>query len=113
MESRVRENAKIADENNMNYIFYAKRIIHHEFVPEKQTVNGKFHKEVIKKLVARVHRVRPEFQESGSWYLLHCTALHRRILRASSPRFCRNEGSLCYPTDPVPLIYRRLTFFIS
>jgi hypothetical protein len=25
--------------------FYVKGIIHHEFVPEKQTVNGKFHKE--------------------------------------------------------------------
>jgi hypothetical protein len=26
--------------------FYAKSIIHHEFMPEKQTVNGKFYKEV-------------------------------------------------------------------
>jgi hypothetical protein len=50
---------------------YAKSIIHQEFVPEKQTANGKFHKEVIEGLIARVHRVRPEFQESGSWYLLH------------------------------------------
>jgi hypothetical protein len=41
-----------------------------EFVPEKQTVNGKFYKEVITRLIARVHRIRPEFQESGSWYLL-------------------------------------------
>jgi hypothetical protein len=32
--------------------FYAKDIIHHKYVPEKQTVNGKFHKEVIKRLVA-------------------------------------------------------------
>jgi hypothetical protein len=40
-------------------------------VPEKQTVNGKFYKEVIKRLIARVHLVRPEFQESGSWCLLH------------------------------------------
>jgi hypothetical protein len=49
---------------------YAKGIIHHEFVPEKQAANGKFYKEVIKELIARVHRVRPEVQESGSWYLL-------------------------------------------
>jgi uncharacterized membrane protein YqaE (UPF0057 family) len=27
-------------------IFYAKGIIHHKFVPEKQTVNDKFYKEV-------------------------------------------------------------------
>jgi DNA-directed RNA polymerase subunit H (RpoH/RPB5) len=32
--------------------FYAKSIIHHEFVPEKQIINGKFHKEVIKSLIA-------------------------------------------------------------
>jgi transposase len=41
---------------------------------KKQTVNGKFYKEVIKRLIARVHRVRPVFQESGSWYLLHDNA---------------------------------------
>jgi hypothetical protein len=31
--------------------FEAKGIIHHEFVPEKQTVNGIFHEEVSKRLV--------------------------------------------------------------
>jgi hypothetical protein len=51
--------------------FYAKRIIHHEFVPEKQTVDAKFYTEVMKRLIARVHRIRPEFQENGSWFLLH------------------------------------------
>jgi transposase len=45
-----------------------------ELVTEKQTVNGTFYKEVIKRLLARVHGVRPEFQESGSWYLLHDNA---------------------------------------
>jgi hypothetical protein len=34
-------------ENNVDCIFDAKDIIHGEFVPEKQTVNGKFYKEVI------------------------------------------------------------------
>jgi hypothetical protein len=43
--------------------FDDKGIIHHEFVPEKHTVNGKFYKEVIK--------IRPEFQKSESWHLLH------------------------------------------
>jgi hypothetical protein len=46
--------------------FYAKGIIHKEFVPEKQTVNSKFHKEVIKGLITQVHCFRPEVQESGS-----------------------------------------------
>jgi histone-lysine N-methyltransferase SETMAR len=56
-------------------LFDAKGIIHHEFVLEKQTVKGKFYKEMIKRLIAGVHRVRPEFQESGSLYLLHDNAL--------------------------------------
>jgi hypothetical protein len=41
--------------------FNANGIMHHEFVPEKQTVNGKFYKEVIKRFTALVHHVRPEF----------------------------------------------------
>jgi hypothetical protein len=61
--------------------FCAKSIIHHEFVLEKRTVNGKFYKEVSKRLITLVHRVRSEFQESGSWYLLHDNAL------AFSPSF--------------------------
>jgi hypothetical protein len=69
------ENAKIADEKFFTAFFYAKGIIHHEFVLEKQIVKGKFYKEVIKRLIARVHRVRPEFQESGSCYLLPDDAL--------------------------------------
>jgi hypothetical protein len=52
-------------------IFDAKGIIYQEFVPEKQTVKDKYYKEVIKRFIARVHRARPEFEESGSWYLLH------------------------------------------
>jgi hypothetical protein len=51
--------------------FDAKGIIRHEFVPEKEIVNGKFYEEVIKRLIAGVHRVMTEFQENGSWYLLH------------------------------------------
>jgi hypothetical protein len=35
-------------------IFDAKGIIHHESVPEKQTVNGKFYKEVIKRWITHV-----------------------------------------------------------
>jgi hypothetical protein len=55
--------------------FYVKGTIHHIFVPEKQTVNGKFYKDVMKRLIARVQRVKLEFQESGTWCLLHDNAL--------------------------------------
>jgi hypothetical protein len=80
--------------------FYdAKGSIHREFVLKKQTVNGKFYKEAIKRLIARVQRFRLQFQESGS-----CTTMHRRLLRALSPRFWQNEGSPYYPIRPTPLI---------
>jgi hypothetical protein len=54
--------------------FHAKGIIHHELVPEKHIVKGKFYKEAIKRLIAQLHCFRPEFQESGSWYLQHDNA---------------------------------------
>jgi histone-lysine N-methyltransferase SETMAR len=73
-ESSESGNAKIAGENNFDCIFYAKDIIYREFVPEKQTVNGKFYKEATKGLITRVDRVKPEFQFSGSWHLLHDNA---------------------------------------
>jgi hypothetical protein len=62
--------------------FGAKGIIHHEFVPGKRTVNGKFHKEVIKRLITQVHRDR-----SG----IFGATMHRHFLRALSPSFWRNE----------------------
>jgi hypothetical protein len=42
---------KNAGKNNIDYIFYAKGIIHHEFAPEKQTVNSTFYEDAIKSLV--------------------------------------------------------------
>jgi hypothetical protein len=45
----------------LNVFFDAKGIIHHEFVPEKQTVNDQFYEEIIKRLVTRVHCFGSEF----------------------------------------------------
>jgi hypothetical protein len=63
----------------------AEDIVHHEYVLEKLAVSGKFYKEVIKRLIARIHQVMPEFQESGP--VIFCTTMHRCILRALSPSF--------------------------
>jgi hypothetical protein len=68
--------------------FDAKRIVHHEFVPEKQTVSGKFSKEAIKTSL--------EFIMLGLSYRkvgpgIFCTTVHRHILRALFPSFWRNE----------------------
>jgi len=49
-------------------------IIHKEFVLPGQTVNKEYYLEVLKRLVARIHRIRPQFRETGSWMLLHDNA---------------------------------------
>jgi hypothetical protein len=95
-------NAKIMGENMLNTFFYAKGIVHDEFVPEKQTVKGRFYKELIKRLIARVNRIRPEFQESGSWYLLHKNAPAHSSGAVS--KFLVKRGILCYSIHPTPLI---------
>jgi hypothetical protein len=38
------------------FVFGSKGIIHHEFVPGKQTVNGKLYKEAINRWIARSSR---------------------------------------------------------
>lgn len=59
----------------MFIVFYdSKGIIHHEFVPSGQTVNGVFYEAVLKRLMARIRRTRPEYKDPGSWCLLHDNA---------------------------------------
>jgi hypothetical protein len=53
------------------HFLYDNGIIRHESVSEKQTVNGIIYKQAVMTMIARVLRVRPEFQESGSLDLLH------------------------------------------
>jgi len=59
--------------------FYdSKGIIHKEFVPPGQTVTGEFYLGVMKRLLARIRRIRPEYREIGSWSLLHDNAPSHR-----------------------------------
>jgi len=61
--------------------FYdSKGIIHHKFVPERQTVTGSFYLSVLERLWKRISRVRPEYSAPGSSFLLHDNApLHRAV----------------------------------
>ena len=55
--------------------FYdSKGIIHKKFVPTGQTVNAVFYVGVLKRLVSRIRRIRPEYSEEGSCRLLHDNA---------------------------------------
>jgi len=61
--------------------FYdSKGIIHHEFVPEGQTVTRSFYLSALESLWKRIRRVRPECSAPDSWFLLHDNALvHRAV----------------------------------
>jgi histone-lysine N-methyltransferase SETMAR len=48
-----------------------KYVIHCEFVPEGQTVNGQFYLGVMERLLKRIRRVHPEFHNSKEWFFLH------------------------------------------
>jgi hypothetical protein len=70
MDSKVRILESLV-KTMLTEFFYAKDIIPYKFVLKKQTANGKFYKDMIKRLSARVRRFRSEFQESGPWCLRH------------------------------------------
>ena len=63
------------------FFYDSKGIIHHEFVPEGQTVTGSFYLSVLERLWKRILRVRPEYSAPGSWFLLHDNApVHRAVV---------------------------------
>ena len=58
----------------------SKGIILKEFAPEGKTVTGGYYLEVMKRLWARILRVRPEYRDHGSWRLLHDNAPSHKAL---------------------------------
>jgi hypothetical protein len=112
------KNGKIVGENNVDCIFYIKVIIRRKFVPEKQTVNGKFYKEIIKIPIVTVHCVRPEFQESGFRYLLHdnvpahsSAVLSKFLPKTRNPRVVPCNSSALTPDDSSSFTELKRTLF--
>jgi hypothetical protein len=59
----------------MFVFFDAQGVIHREFTPEGQTVNGQFYLGVIERLLKRICRDCPEFHNSKELFLLHDNVL--------------------------------------
>jgi len=55
-------------------------LVHHEFVPTRQTVNKEFYKTVLQRLRDAVRRHRPENWRSGNWILHHDNAPAQRAV---------------------------------
>jgi hypothetical protein len=66
-------------------------IIHKEFVPPGQTVNKEYYVEFLSRLVQRICRVRPRFQERGSWFLLHDNGRLQTVV--SVEQFLEKQGN--------------------
>ena len=75
---------------SMLICFYdSKGIIHKEYVSTDQTVKAVFYVGVLKSLVSRIRRIRPEYREEGSWRLLHDNApSHRSTLTTD---YCNHQ----------------------
>ena len=51
-----------------------KGIIHREFVPSGQTITGAYYLEILKRLMAKIRRIQPEYRDPEIWSLLHNNA---------------------------------------
>ena len=56
------------------FFFDIRGIVHKEFIPPGQTVNGKFYCEVLRQLRGNVRRKRPEMWKNRDWLLHHNNA---------------------------------------
>ena len=52
-------------------VFDWQGVFHKEFVPEGETINAVYYKDVKERLLNRNRRVSPGMCESGDWFLLH------------------------------------------
>lgn len=69
-------------------------IIHREFIPEGETVTGKYYLDAMQHLWWRINRSRPEYQDSGSWYLLHNNSPPQKATVAAE--LLAKKKSLCH-----------------
>ena len=53
------------------FFFDIQGIVHKEFVPSGQTVNGKFYYEILKWLMEGIRRKRPDQWKKNNWFLHH------------------------------------------
>ncbi|KAG8335728.1 hypothetical protein J6590_108791 [Homalodisca vitripennis] len=75
--------------------FDVKGIVHKAFVPPGQTVNGQYYREVLRRLTARVHRVRSKIADS--WILHHDNAPSHTCLLITEQLAKQSRATLPQP----------------
>ena len=73
--------ARIQGQNTVGHFFDNKGIIHKEFVPAGQTINGPFYHAILNRLLQRIWRVRPELHRTAKWMLLYTNVPAHNVIR--------------------------------
>jgi len=89
-------------------LFDSQGVIHKGFVPQGQTVNKQYYREVLERLRKRVHRVRPEI--ANTWMLHHDNALCHCAV--SMDEFLTKKGSPVVPQPPYSPDLSPCDFFV-
>jgi len=78
--------------NMLITFFDSKGIIHKECFLSCQTVTAKYYLKVLKRLMARIRLIRPEYRDPKSWSLLHDNASsHNAIIVCQ----CLAQNQVC------------------
>jgi transposase len=79
------------------FCFDIQGIVHKEFVPLGQTVNGKFYCKVLKRLREGIRRKRPDKWKNNNWFLHHDNApAHTSLVR----QFLTSKNITVIPHPP-------------
>jgi outer membrane lipoprotein-sorting protein len=80
------------------FFFLIRGIVHKEFVPPGQIVNGKFYWKVSRRLRENVRRKRPETWNNGDWFLDHDNAPAHTSLVVREFLTKKNMTTVPFPT---------------
>jgi len=84
---------------SMLIVFFDIRgIVHHEFVPQGQTVNAQFYCSVLRRLRENIRRKRPELWRAGNWLLHDDNAPSHRAL--ATREFLAHNNVTTFPHPP-------------
>lgn len=91
---QVRSNTKVL----LTAFFDSQGVVHHEFLPQGQTVNRHYYNEVLRRLRDKVRRKRPELWADNSWFLHHDNAPAHASLQIRE--FCAKNQMSVLPHPP-------------
>jgi hypothetical protein len=86
------------DDDNLFFFSDARDIVHHEFVPQGQTINQEVYISVLRRMRDALRRRRPDLWASGQWAVLHDTARPHTALSVS--RFLAKHNVTVLPHPP-------------